>query len=175
MKTVTFCIPSSMLYHFQHTETIQTLFVIGSMLYHFQHTETIQTLFVTYFRILKKATHSALFPSALEGLARYVKHAYLALCKQIVFFAHFKLQSICCIYGSKNYFLFKMFPEYFAFMLQFVKHKLWVNVVHCETVKLGHSSQWATNELSGPSCINFTKYSLNFNVLPQHFSSYRSF
>ncbi|XP_052254466.1 nucleolar complex protein 3 homolog [Dreissena polymorpha] len=35
------------------------------------HTETIQTVFLTYFRILKKATHSVLFPSVLEGLAKF--------------------------------------------------------------------------------------------------------
>lgn len=35
------------------------------------HTETIQTVFLTYFRILKKATSSVLFPSVLEGLAKF--------------------------------------------------------------------------------------------------------
>ncbi|XP_052772376.1 nucleolar complex protein 3 homolog [Mya arenaria] len=35
------------------------------------HTETIQAVFLTYFRILKKATSSVLFPSVLEGLAKF--------------------------------------------------------------------------------------------------------
>ncbi|XP_053407293.1 nucleolar complex protein 3 homolog [Mercenaria mercenaria] len=35
------------------------------------HTETIQAVFLTYFRILKKATSSVLFPFVLEGLAKF--------------------------------------------------------------------------------------------------------
>lgn len=35
------------------------------------HTETIQSVFLTFFRILKNATNSVLFPSVLEGLAKF--------------------------------------------------------------------------------------------------------
>ncbi|KAL4231174.1 Nucleolar complex protein 3 [Mactra antiquata] len=35
------------------------------------HTETIQAIFLTYFRILKKANSSILFPAVLEGLAKF--------------------------------------------------------------------------------------------------------